>query len=427
MLKNIKDKLANNSLIKLAFFNSTSIIIKIIASIISTKALAFFVGPSGFAFIGIFRDFLTMTVNVSSLGLQKGIVKYTAELKTKTLELNRFLSTSMFIGMIVSILIGLVIFFFSETINDYLFPNYDFSFVLRVLIFIIPLSVFNNFFVSMLNGLGYVNNIIRINILLYILNMLAVIILSYYLNTFGAFLAISFMYLLQLISIFIFKPKNISLLLKKKSFSKNYLNKLMGYTLMTIFSLLLFPLISILIRKEIINTIGEDAAGFWEAMKRISDNYLLFASSLVLLYVLPKLSEQNHNQNFKNIVVDFFKSIIPLFIVCLLLVYVFRDFIVVLIYSKEFLPTTILVKWYAIGDVFRIMGMVLAANFFATRDIKGYILTDIFLATIMYFSTIFLLSIYDLEGGGIAYFTSYFLYFILLLLVYRKKLFYKTI
>ena len=427
MLKNIKNKIVNNSLIKLAFFNSTSIVIKIIASIISTKALALFVGPSGMAFIGIFRDFLSMNVNVASLGLQKGIIKYTAELKTKTLELNKFLSTSMFLVMTMSIVISLVIFFFSETINDYLFPNHDFIFILRILIFIIPVSVFNNFFIAMLNGLGYPNNIIRINISLYIFNMIAIVILSYYLKTFGAFLAISLMYVLQPVSIFLFKPNTVSfLVLKWKNFSKEYLKKIMGYTLMTIFSLVLFPVISILIRKEIIDTIGEDAAGFWEAMKRISSNYLLFASSLVMLSVLPKLSKLNTNQNFKNVVVSFYKSILPLFIVGLFLIYFLRDFIVVLFYSKEFLPVSSLVKWYVIGDFFRIMGMVLAAYFYATRNISGYIFSDMFLAFVMYSSTMFLLSIYGLNGGAIAYFTSYFLYFILLLLMFRKKLFYKT-
>ena len=80
---------------------------------------------------------------------------------------------------------------------------------------------------------------------------------------------------------------------------------------------------------------------------------------------------------------------------------------------------------YEIGDVFRIMGIVLAANFYATRDIKGYIITDMFLAFVMYTSSILLLRNYGLEGGAFAYFLSYVLYFILLLVFYRKRLFFK--
>jgi PST family polysaccharide transporter len=423
VLNNIKDRITNNGLIKLGFINSISIVIKIIASIISSKALAIFVGPSGLAFIGIFREFINMFANVSSLGLQKGIVKYASELKTKSVKLNKFLSTTMILGLVVSIIFSILLFSFSQTINNYLFPNYDYSFVLKVFALITPITVFNTFYISILNGLGYLKNIIKINILLYVLNMIAVVVLSYYLKILGAMLAISFFSVLQLVSIFILKPKNVPLLLiDKVIFSKKHLNKLLGYTIMTITSLFLFPFISILIRNEIIINISEDAAGFWEAMKRISDNYLLFASSLVLLSVLPKLSENNTNENFKNVVFTFYKSIIPFFAIGLFLIFLLKDFIILLFYSKEFLPTISLVKWYALGDLFRIMGMVLAINFYANRDIKGYILTDIFLAVVMYISTIVLLRTFGLVGGAMAYLLSYVFYFILLVVVYRKKL-----
>ena len=83
----------------------------------------------------------------------------------------------------------------------------------------------------------------------------------------------------------------------------------------------------------------------------------------------------------------------------------------------------ILFKWYLLGDFFRVLGMLLAANFFARRNILGYVLTDVFLAFVMYVSTIVLLKYYGLNGGGIAYLLSYLMYFILLLLVFGKKLF----
>ncbi len=68
---------------------------------------------------------------------------------------------------------------------------------------------------------------------------------------------------------------------------------------MTITSLVLFPLISVLIRNEILDFIGSKEAGYWEAMRRISDNYLVFASSLVMYTVIPKLAEnQSHEGRF---------------------------------------------------------------------------------------------------------------------------------
>ncbi|WP_100610697.1 oligosaccharide flippase family protein [Confluentibacter lentus] len=421
-MNKIFNHILNNNLIKLGLFNSFSITIKIIASIISSKALAFFLGPPGLAIVGIYKEFFNMTTNMSSLGLQRGIIRYASELKSKPNESKVFINTVNLIGLLASILMAFFLFLFSNFINVNLFPNDDFSLVIKILAFLMPISVFSVFYLSFLNGLGYVNHIVKINISLYILNMIILVILTCFYNTVGALLGISLVYVLQLISIFMFKPNAFSFgTFSLGIFSNNYVRKLMGYTLMTIFSLMLFPFISILIRSEIIDLLGKDAAGFWEAMKRISENYLLFASSLVMLSVLPQLSKSD--SDFKNIVLHFYKSILPLFVIGLFFVFVLKDFIMQLFYSKDFLPTTVLFKWYTIGDLFRISGIVLAANFYATRDIKGYIFTDMFLALVMYVSTILLLRSYGLVGGAFAYFVSYFTYFILLIIVFRKKLF----
>ena len=364
-----------------------------------------------------------MTINVSSLGLQRGIVKYSAELKNNKNELSLFINTTMLLGGFFSLVIGLIICFFSESINSYLFPSHNFTVVFKILGIILPLSVLSNFLIFILNGLGFSKVIIRINILLYILNMLLVVIMSYYYNTVGALLAISFVYVLQFVAIVIFKPQDVSLKISNKiRFSKEYLRKIMGYTFMTITSLMLFPFISILIRQEIINLLGETEAGLWEGMKRISENYLLFASSLIMLSVLPKLSENDTRETFREVVFGFLKSIIPFFVIGLFVLYIIKDYVVMIFYSNEFLPMNILFKWYLIGDLFRVLGMVLAANFYARRNIKGYIITDMFLALIMYFSTMILLKSNGLDGGGIAYFISYLFYFILLLLIFSKKL-----
>lgn len=414
----------SNNLFRLGVYNSVSIIIKIIASIISTKALAFFIGASGLGLIGVFKEFFNMSSNVASLGINKGIIKYVAQLKKDQEDTKVFLTTVNFLGLGFSIFIGAFIYLFSYNISSYLFGNYSYTLVFRVLAFILPISTVTSYFVSFLNGLGFSKSIIRINILSYILNMIALIAMTYKYQVIGALISISVFYVWQLIAIVFFVPKKVRyIVVTYAKFKKLFASRVMGYTVMTITSLMLFPLISILIRTEIINVLGENEAGFWEAMKRISENYLLFASTLVTLSVLPKLSGEGGSERFRYIVVDFYKTIIPFVIIGFIMLYLLRDVIVLIFFSKDFLPTGLLFKWYTIGDIFRIMGVVLSANFFARRDVKGYILTDFFLATVMYFLSIWLIKGYGLEGGGAAYMISYLLYLILLLLVFQKSLF----
>ena len=412
----------SNNIIKTGFFNSASVGVKIVASIVSSKVLAHFLGPSGMGLLGIFKEFFNMSANVGSMGFTKGIISYASALKNDKKVFTSFSNTVGLLGLIFSSIFGILIFALSKELSYYLFGSDTFVLVFKILAFAIPFSVLSIFLLALLTGLGYDRKVIKINILVYILNMFSLVILAYLYGVKGALIGISLVYIFQLISIFIFKPNAFDWnILKAFKISKIYTKKIFGYSVMTLISLILFPFISILIRETIINVLDQESAGYWEAMKRISENYLLFASSLVLLIVLPKLSEKN--ALLKKVVWDFYKSVIPFFILFLIIIFSFKKFIVLLFFSDEFLPMLTLFKWYLLGDIFRVLGVVLAANFFAKRNILGYILTDMFLAVIMCFSTIALIKYYGLDGGGLAYLISYVAYFIVLLFVFYKSLF----
>jgi PST family polysaccharide transporter len=50
------------------------------------------------------------------------------------------------------------------------------------------------------------------------------------------------------------------------------------------------PIVFLAIRNYVIQTIGLQEAGYWEAISRISSYYLLFATTILSIYFLPKLS-----------------------------------------------------------------------------------------------------------------------------------------
>ena len=52
-MRRILKKIVDFNLIKLSFFNSFSLVVKIVAGILSSKALAYFLGPSGLAVLGV--------------------------------------------------------------------------------------------------------------------------------------------------------------------------------------------------------------------------------------------------------------------------------------------------------------------------------------------------------------------------------------
>jgi len=93
-------------LFKITSLNSFSVVLKIGAGLITSKMLAVFVGPGGMALVGNLRNFLTSLENISTLGFQNGIVKYTAENEKNQTEFQKIVSTVflslVFIALILS-------------------------------------------------------------------------------------------------------------------------------------------------------------------------------------------------------------------------------------------------------------------------------------------------------------------------------------
>ena len=66
----------NKVLIKVAPLQSASLLTKIIAGILVSKAMAVFIGPVGLALVGNLRNFVSSFQTISTLGFYNGIVKY---------------------------------------------------------------------------------------------------------------------------------------------------------------------------------------------------------------------------------------------------------------------------------------------------------------------------------------------------------------
>ena len=76
-------------LFKITSLNSLSVVLKLGIGLITSKVIAIFIGPSGLALVGNFRNFVGSFETIATLGFQNGIVKYIAEVKEKETELKK--------------------------------------------------------------------------------------------------------------------------------------------------------------------------------------------------------------------------------------------------------------------------------------------------------------------------------------------------
>lgn len=419
-------EIRSKQLFKATSLNGISILIKFFIGFITSKVIAIFVGPSGMALVGNLRNFLTSTEAFATLGFENGVVKYVAEHKKEAQKLQQTLSTIFVSVLVVCLLISVVLFFFSDSWNQSVFGHqYQYGFVFKALALGLPFYIGNIFLIATINGLGEFKKVIYINIIGSGIGLLVSVFLIWQMKTEGALLSIiATPSLLFLVSFFAVNTEiKIFKAVRLKFYQLNFLKELSSYSLMALVSAVFGPMVFLAIRKNIIATIGIEQAGFWEAITRISSYNFLFITSLIGIYFLPKLAVAQNKQETKSLFWEYYKGIMPLFVVGMVVLYFLRDFVVQILFTKEFLPVSKLFFWQLIGDVFKAASFILGYQFYAKKLTKAFIFFELFSLAILYCSSIYLVSHYAIEGVVMAHALTYSIYFITLSFYFRKSLF----
>lgn len=392
----------------------------------TSKAIAVLIGVEGMALIGNMRSFFKAIQSFAVLGLYNGLVKYIAEFKNETIPLSKTLSTAYYLGFFTTIFLSLICYYNAETINKFLFStHYNYTHVIKILAFALPFYALNMFSYSIMNGFSKYRILMIINIIGQILGLMVTLLLIYQNRLEGALIAVviapSLMFLITLVGII--NRKSYVPLIKISNLDFDILKKFMPYMLMALVSIIAMPLIYIVIRNYIIDTVGITFAGYWEAMNRISDYYLMFVSSLMTLYVIPKFRDIETKKEFKIEIKNLYKSVLPVFVLGLLVIYLLRSFIVQVVFSKAFQPVEDLFIWQLLGDLVKILAIVIAYQFIAKKMFMHFIVIEMFLAIVLYFSSVSLIDVYGVKGAVLGHFVSYVLYFGIVLLIFNSSLF----
>lgn len=418
--------ISRTPLFKVTTLNGAGVLLRIGSGLITSKLLAIFIGPSGMALVGNLRNFLTATETVSTLGFQNGVVKYVVALKNNAEGLRRFIA-SVFLSLLAMVLLlGLLLYAFAGPLNDAVFGSeHRYANIFRVLALALPWYAVSVMLLAVINGLGKFRNVIRINIWGNTIGLLFSALVIYNFGTFGALLSLVVPPALLFFVSFYFINKEIAFtrMLSFKAFDVQILRDMSAYSLMTLVSALCGPLVMLAIRNNVIATLGIEAAGYWEAMNRLSAYYLMFISSVLSIYFFPKLAFAANNKATKNIFRSYFTGILPLFAMGLGILYLLRSFVVQVLFTAEFSPVIGLFSWQLLGDLFKAASLILGYQFFAKKLTVAFIITELLSLSLMYVFSGLLIRIYGIQGVVMAHALTYFIYLLVLAGYFRKRLF----
>ncbi|WP_346882822.1 O-antigen translocase [uncultured Algibacter sp.] len=411
---------------KVSSLQTASVLTRVLAGVLTSKAIAVFIGPVGLALVGNLQNFVSSFQTIATLGLYKGMVKYIAKFKNHSIELSKTVSSIYYAGFFSTIFVSFFCYYNAEWINDIIFPTYnDYAYVIQVFAIVLPFYALNLFSFSIMNGFSKHKTLVIINIIGQILSVSIVLVLISQNRINGALISVaiaeSLIFLITLVSVV--NRRSLMPIIKLSNVSYGLLKRMSVYSLMALFSAVLLPLIALAIRSYLIEHIGFKDAGFWEAMSRISKYYLMVITSLMTVYFFPSLSKINKTSVFKKEVFSFYKAVIPILAIGLLIIYLLRRYIILFVFSEEFEPVESLFFWQLLGDFIKILSIVIAYQFLAKKMFWHYVLTEAFLVVILYITSVYFINMCGVEGAVIAHFVSYIMYFGIILLIFGSSLF----
>ncbi len=413
------------NLIKTSALSFVATVIKMVSGLVINKAVAVYVGPTGLALIGQFRNFTQLAMLAARGALNSGITKYTAEYGKDDPRIPLLFSTAARISIICSLIVGCFIFVAAPYLSTVFLKTSDYSYVFLIFALTIVLFVLNNLLLSILNGLKNIKTFIKVNIFQSLYALVFTSVLAVYMGLDGVLIALATnqSVIFFVVLFMLRKHPVIQLANFRQSFDKTEARKLFGFTAMALVSGIKLPLMHMIVREYIGENLGWDAAGHWQAIWFISTAYLTVVTSTLSVYYLPRLSEITEKLALRNEILQGYKIIMPIVMTAAISIFFLRDFIILVLFTSDFMPIRQLFFFQLLGDVLKIASFLLSYLMLAKAMTRTFIIVEMFFGLSFITLSLVLINSFGLVGVVQAYACNYLFYLIAMIFLMKRLAF----
>lgn len=419
-------RVAGLDLVKVFSFTALSTLVRMLTSLVSVKVVASIIGPAGVALVGQLNNFATIALSLSTGGINNGITKYIAEYKEDEEKVKDCLSTALRITMVCSLAMAVFLILFHTYLSRYIMLSPDYGYVFVIFGFTILFYALNMGLSSVINGFKEFKRYVKINIAGSLFGLVFTLSLVFTWQLKGALIsAVTFQSIMFFISLCMVRK----LPWLRWSYFRNKLNpdlakRYLRYSLMTFTTAATLPISQMLLRGYVISQISATEAGWWEAMNRISNMYLMVITTSFTVYYLPRLSEITDKRELRSEIFRSYKVIIPCLLGGFALIYLLRFVVIHLLFTPDFLPMENLFAWQLAGDFFKITSWLLAFLMVAKAMTRWFVTTEVVFSLLFVGLGFLFMQMNGVVGITQAYFVNYVIYLAFMVYLFRNLLFY---
>lgn len=387
------------------------------------KLLAIFLPPAAFACVGQFLNLLTIGQATSSLAMQNGWTSLTAQnLKNEKqllgvwrggLRLTTFASLFTFVAA--------VLFCFIAPLES-LFPGMNTRLVQAAILFALPGIFATNIITvcaAVMNGMGENKKWALINI---VASLWQIIWVAFFLYT--ERLSVFSIIATQSIVAGIFAIQ----VARKAGFSTKKIwstaadirEPWLSYALMGLVPMVMTPVVLTIIRSSVASNFGQDAAGIWQSVWKVSDFLFMMMSAILTVVILPKVSAQQTKQDFFKLFNGILIRVMGISLLAVTALYLGRGLLVQILFSSAYMGAADYLLYQLVGDFFRAGGFALALVLIARRETLKFLSVEVGSEILLAAGSVILMKSLEFDGPMAAYAIENVLYFVVMFVMVRR-------
>ena len=412
-------KYTNNELVKVSSKNLIQVLIKLLLGFLNIKVISVMLGSSGMAVVSQFFNVIQFFSNLANGGIIHGVTKLTAQYDYSIKRVKLIIGNSFILTIVFSVIISIFLFCFAETIAVNFLYDHQFTGIVRGAGFLAFSLAMNSILLAFLNGLQQNRKFILLNSYSAIIAALVMIPFVYFGGIRGAFFA-------QYISSFIilgigwFMSRKQIPRIKELVYIIGISKRLLLFGLMILIASSLKPLTKIVARNIIVNLCSIHEAGWWDGINKISLTFHSVITSALALYFLPRISKLSKFEIISKEIRNSMALVVPLVLVLSILLVVFKDHIITVIFTEQFRGMKDLFLFQFIGDVIRVVNWFLIMTVILKEKVKSYIILELLMAIVAPLNVYFFVKEIGIVGVSYAYALSALIYFLGTLVVYLR-------
>ncbi|MYM26675.1 oligosaccharide flippase family protein [Duganella sp. FT135W] len=397
-------------------------VLRMVLGFLSIKITAVYLGPAGLALVGQFGNFFTLMSGAFGTAINTAVVNLTAKAGDDGVDgLATLWGTAMRLALLIGLALCVLVALASQPIAAWLLKDGAYWPAIVAGAASIPLSMAGFVITGGLNGQKRISVLGVIGIVSSLLGSLVFVPLCYWFGVWGGLLAFAVSNCCVLLTALgvLARERTAALAPFGGRWDPAVVRSLWAFFPMLLVHSITEPIAPLMVRDALVVQLGATTAGFWQAALRLSDMYSLVLTTAVSMYLMPHLAGIKDEREFGRELWRTMGKVAGLTAVGALAIYLLRDLVIAIVFTRQFVPVRELLGYLFLGNVLKMAAWPLRMALVIKLRAKWYIVLEIVVAVLQIALTHAWLPLLGAQAATAAYAAAYGL--ALLVLLYSNK------